>query len=77
MLWSGGLVDTVESGRLCGDLFAKANVDLIICFVTTYVQSAFVVPVAQRGNAHMILVGLQPTKGMDVTKGDHASAACA
>jgi L-arabinose isomerase len=65
---SGGLVDTVETGRVCGDLFARENVDLIICFVTTYVQSAFVVPVAQRGNAHMILVGLQPTKGMDVNK---------
>lgn len=65
---SGGLVDTVESGRVAGDLFASHNVDLILCFVTTYVQSAFVVPVAQRGKAHMVLVGLQPTPGMDVKK---------
>jgi L-arabinose isomerase len=65
---SAGLVDTVESGRKAGDYFASQNVDLIICFVTTYVQSAFVVPVAQRGKAHMLLVGLQPTAGMDVNK---------
>ena len=62
---SAGLVDTVESGRRAGELFASRNVDLILCFVTTYVQSAFVLPVAQRGKARMVLVGLQPTSGMD------------
>jgi L-arabinose isomerase len=62
---SAGLVDTVESGCRAGDFFAAEHVDLIVCFVTTYVQSAFVLPVAQRGGAHMILVGLQPTPGMD------------
>ena len=65
---SAGLVDTVDSGRAAGDFFAERNVDLIFCFVTTYVQSAFIVPVAQRGKAHMVLVGLQPTPGMDVTR---------
>lgn len=64
---SAGLVDTVESGRKVGDFFASQNVDLIFCSVTTYVQSAFVLPVAQRSKAHMILVGLQPTAGMDVS----------
>ena len=58
---SGGLADDVDSGRKCGDYLATQNVDLIFCFVTTYVQSAFVVPVAQRAKAHMVLVGLQPT----------------
>lgn len=62
---SPGLVDTVEAGRRAGDFFAAQNVDLIFCFVTTYVQSGFVLPVAQRGKAHMVLVGLQPTPGMD------------
>jgi L-arabinose isomerase len=62
---SAGLVDDVSSGRRAGDFFASQNVDVIFCFVTTYVQSAFVVPVAQRGKAHMVLIGLQPTPGMD------------
>src|ERR1035441_5006974 len=62
---SAGLVDTVESGRRAGDFFATQHVDLIFCYVTTYVQSAFVLPVAQRGKPHMVLAGLQPTPGMD------------
>jgi L-arabinose isomerase len=62
---SAGLVDTVESGRRAGELFAAEGVDLTICFVTTYVQSGFVLPVAQRSKAHMVMVGLQPTPGMD------------
>jgi len=63
---SAGLVDTVQAGRRAGEFFAAENVDLIFCDVTTYVQSAFVLPVAQRAKAHMVLVGLQPTPGMDV-----------
>ncbi len=62
---SAGLVDTVDAGRRAGEHFAAQGVDLIFCDVTTYVQSAFVLPVAQRGNARMILVGLQPTPGMN------------
>ncbi len=62
----GGLVDDVDSGRRVGDFFAQEGVDLIFCSVTTYVQSAFVLPVAQRGKAHMVLAGLQPTAAMDV-----------
>ena len=62
---SAGMVDNVDSGRQAGDFLATQNVDLVICFVTTYVQSAFVLPVAQRSKAHMVLVGLQPTSGMD------------
>src|ERR1700761_8121547 len=63
---SAGLVDTVESGRKAGDFFASQNLDLVFCSVTTYVQSAFVLPVAQSCNAHMVLVGLQPTSAMDI-----------
>lgn len=65
---SAGLVDSVESGRRAGDFFATQDVDLIFCDVTTYVQSAFVVPVAQRSKVPMILVGLQPSPGMDVSR---------
>jgi len=62
---SAGLVDTVESGRRAGECFAARHPDLIFCDVTTYVQSAFVLPVAQRARTHMVLAGLQPTPGMD------------
>lgn len=62
---SAGLVDTVESARRAGDFFVAQNLDLIFCHVTTYAPSAFVLPVAQRGKAHMVLAGLQPTPGLD------------
>jgi len=65
---SAGLVDTVERGNEAGDLFARESVDMIFCDVTTYVVSSPVVPVAQRGKAPMILIGLQPTAGMDPEK---------
>lgn len=63
---SAGLVDTVESGRQAGEYLASQHVDLVFCDVTTYVQSAFVLPVAQRAKAHMVLAALQPTAGMDI-----------
>lgn len=65
---SAGLVDDVDSGRKAGEVLAAANLDLIFCTVTTYVQSAFVLPVAQRAKVHMVLAGLQPTAGMDTAK---------
>jgi len=65
---SGGLVDNVERGYEAGDFFAKENVDFLFCDVTTYVQSSFVIPVPQRAKAPIILIGLQPTQGMDPEK---------
>lgn len=64
---SAGLVDTVESGRRAGEFFAAQRVDLVFCFLSTYVQSGFVLPVAQRCGAYMALVGLQPTAGLNMS----------
>lgn len=63
---SAGLVDTVERGRCAGESLAAQHVDLVFCFVTTYVQSGFVLPAVQRCGAPVVLVGLQPTPGMDM-----------
>jgi len=65
---SAGLVDTVEAGRRAGERFAAESLDLVFCDVTTYVPSAYVLPVAQRSKAHLVLAGLQPTPGMDPAK---------
>lgn len=65
---SAGLVDTAERAYETGEFFARENVDMLFCDVTTYVQSNMVVPVAQRSNAPMILIGLQPTQGMEPEK---------
>jgi len=65
---SAGLVDTVEKAYKAGDLFVQEKVDLIFCYVVTYTRSFTVLPVVQRAKAPMVLIGLQPTPGMDYAK---------
>ncbi|MCP5117296.1 MAG: arabinose isomerase [bacterium] len=65
---SAGMVDRVAAGRRAAELFATSGVDLIFCDVTTYCPSAMVMPVIQGGNAPVVLVGLQPTPGMDPSR---------
>ena len=62
---SGGLVDTSTRGREVGEAFRKASVDLLFCFVATYATSAVTLPVVQRAGVDVVLIGLQPTPGMD------------
>lgn len=64
-LVSAGMVDTTEKAYQAGDLFAQERVDMIFCDVVTYVPSCSVLPAIQRGNAPAVLIGLQPTAGMD------------
>ena len=62
---SAGLVDSVSAARRAGELLAARQVDLVFGDVTTYVPSAVVLPVMQIAKAPLVLVGLQPTPGMD------------
>ncbi len=64
---SAGMVDTTERAYEAGDYFAREQVDMIFCDVVTYVPSCSVLPVMQRGKAPAVLIGLQPTPGMDHT----------
>lgn len=58
---SAGLVDTALAGRAAGDLFATSNVDLVICYVSTYATSSTVLPAVQRANVPVLILNLQPT----------------
>jgi L-arabinose isomerase len=58
---SAGLVDTAQAGRAAGDLFAASNVDLILCYVSTYATSSTVLPAVQRSTAPVLILNLQPT----------------
>jgi len=62
---SAGLVDSASAARRAGELFASRQVELIFCDVTTYVPSATVLPVIQIAKAPVVVVGLQPTPGMN------------
>jgi L-arabinose isomerase len=62
---SAGLVDTPQAARAAGDLFAREQVDLIVCHVVTYATSATVLPAVQAANVPVLLLGLQPTRTLD------------
>ncbi|MGC8780117.1 MAG: L-arabinose isomerase family protein [Anaerolineae bacterium] len=79
---SAGLVDTAPAAVAAGDLFARARVDLIICYVGTYATSSQVLPAVQRGKAPVLVLNLQPAAALDYPNTDtaewlaHCSACC-
>lgn len=69
-LVSAGLVDTAPAAQQAGDLFARENVDLIICYVSTYATSSQVLPAVQRRKAPVLILNLAPTPSMDYPNTD-------
>lgn len=69
---SAGMVDTAQRASEAGALFAREQVDLIICYVGTYATSSQVVPVAQKGKAPVLVLNLQPGPRMDYPNTDTA-----
>ena len=77
---SAGLVDTAQAAVRAGDLFAQANVDLIICYVGTYSTSSQVLPAVQRRKAPVLILNLQPMPALDYPNtdtGEWLAACCA
>jgi L-arabinose isomerase len=77
---SAGLVDTAQAAVRAGDLFAQANVDLIICYVGTYSTSSQVLPAVQRRKAPVLILNLQPIPALDYPNtgtGEWLAACCA
>ncbi|MBI1259745.1 MAG: arabinose isomerase, partial [Chloroflexi bacterium] len=70
---SAGLVDSPQRAQTAGDLFARENVDLIICYVGTYATSSQVLPAVQRRNAPVLILNLQPVPTMDYPNTDTAA----
>jgi L-arabinose isomerase len=67
---SAGLVDTQTAAQAAGDLFARENVDLIICYVGTYATSSQVLPAVQRRKAPVLILNLQPVPALDYANTD-------
>jgi L-arabinose isomerase len=67
---SGGLVDDVPKAAAAGEVFARAGVDLVFCYVGTYSTSATVLPVAQRSKAPVVVLNLQPVAALDYPRTD-------
>ncbi len=62
---TGGLVDSPAAGREIAGRFASARVHLVVCYLGTYATSAQVIPVAQRSNAPVLVLNLQPVDALD------------
>lgn len=60
-----GFVDSSRRAARAGDFLRTHPVELLFCYVATYATSAVLVPVVQRSQTDVVLLGLQPSAGMD------------
>jgi len=63
-----GMVDSSEKGYAAAEKIAGAGVDLIMCNMVTYATSSVFAPIIRNAGAPMVLVALQPLKGLDYSK---------
>jgi L-arabinose isomerase len=61
----GFISDAVEAS-VAAEKLREANCDLIVMFLTTYLTSSMVLPIAQKTNTPVLVIDLQPTEKMDV-----------
>ncbi|MGX6447630.1 arabinose isomerase [Patulibacter sp. S7RM1-6] len=60
-----GFVSDAQEGAAAAELLRRADCDLIVLFLTTYLTSSMVLPIAQRSNTPVLVVDLQPSERMD------------
>ncbi len=60
-----GFISDAQEGTAAADRLRGADCDLIVLFLTTYLTSSMVLPIAQRSNAPVLVIDLQPTERMD------------
>ncbi|MDQ6852021.1 MAG: L-fucose/L-arabinose isomerase family protein [Actinomycetota bacterium] len=60
-----GFISDAEDGARAAETLRAAGCDLIVGFLTTYMTAAMLVPIAQRGDAPVLLINLQPAPAMD------------
>ena len=60
-----GFVSDAEDSARAAEQLRVAGCDLLVVFVATYLTSSMVVPIAQRAEAPVLLVNLQPSEAMD------------
>jgi L-arabinose isomerase len=63
-----GLVDNPVKAREAGSALARADVDLVFLYVSTYALSSTVLPVVQRLGVPVVVLNLQPAAQLDYEK---------
>ncbi|GAA0683129.1 L-fucose/L-arabinose isomerase family protein [Streptomyces malaysiensis subsp. malaysiensis] len=60
-----GFVSDAQEATGAADRLRAADCDLIVTFLTTYLTASMVLPIAQRSQAPVLVIDLQPTASMD------------
>lgn len=60
-----GFISDAQEGAAAAERLRVADCDLIVLFLTTYLTSSMVMPIAQRTNTPVLVIDLQPTEKMD------------
>lgn len=60
-----GFISDAQEGAVAAEKLRQADCDLIVLFLTTYLTASMVLPIAQRANAPVLVIDLQPTEKMD------------
>ena len=60
-----GFISDAQEGDAAAEHLRQGDCDLIVLFLTTYLTSSMVLPIAQRANTPALVVDLQPTERMD------------
>ncbi|GGK92873.1 L-arabinose isomerase [Salinibacterium xinjiangense] len=60
-----GFVSDAQEAAIAAERLRAADCDLIVMFITTYLTSSMVLPIAQRSKTPVLVIDLQPTAKMD------------
>lgn len=60
-----GFVSVAQEAAVAAEKLRLADCDLIVMFITTYLTSSMVLPIAQRSKTPVLVIDLQPSQKMD------------
>jgi L-arabinose isomerase len=60
-----GFISDAQEAVVAAEKLRLADCDLIVMFLTTYLTSSMVLPIAQRTNTPILVIDLQPSEKMD------------
>jgi L-arabinose isomerase len=60
-----GFISDEKDGAAAAEQLRTAGCDIVVSFLTTYMTSNMLVPIAQRADAPILVINLQPTEAMD------------
>jgi L-arabinose isomerase len=60
-----GFISDPPEGAAAGEKLRAADCDMVVIYLTTYLTSSMVLPIAQRAQAPVLVIDLQPSERMD------------